>query len=143
MANQGDNQVADEQNNSHVVYRNSFSVLNKLRRPTGRSSTSSFPKPTEVVLNNRGSSAQSSKPGRSPPERKKFAFPTENSENWSRDAVEFYLNGDSPFCYSRFLGEIQLPRSFWGSLLGYESCACLNDIVNPILLVLNFDYTNH
>lgn len=51
-------------------------------------------------------------------------------KNWSKDAVEFYTNGDSPFCYTKFLPTKQLDRSFWGSLLGYESNGSLSEMVN-------------
>ncbi|KAL8231017.1 hypothetical protein R6Q57_000795 [Mikania cordata] len=37
----------------------------------------------------------------------------------SRDAMEFYNNGDAPYCYSRILGLNKLHTDFWGVLLGY------------------------
>ncbi|KAL8211262.1 hypothetical protein R6Q57_005699 [Mikania cordata] len=37
----------------------------------------------------------------------------------SQDAMEFYNNGDAPYCYSRILGLNKLHTDFWGVLLGY------------------------
>ncbi|KAL8260878.1 hypothetical protein R6Q59_024927 [Mikania micrantha] len=41
------------------------------------------------------------------------------SHTLSRDAIEFYNNGDAPYCYSRILGLNKLHSNFWGVLLGY------------------------
>ncbi|KAL8256363.1 hypothetical protein R6Q59_031430 [Mikania micrantha] len=37
----------------------------------------------------------------------------------SRDAVEFYNNGDAPFSYSGIFGLNKVHTDFWGVLLGY------------------------
>ncbi|KAL8193727.1 hypothetical protein R6Q57_026419 [Mikania cordata] len=41
------------------------------------------------------------------------------SRTLSWDAMEFYNNGDAPYCYSRILGLNNLHTDFWGVLLGY------------------------
>ncbi|KAL8214029.1 hypothetical protein R6Q57_003478 [Mikania cordata] len=41
------------------------------------------------------------------------------SRTLSRDAMEFYNNGDAPYCYSRILGLNKLHTDFWGVVLGY------------------------
>ncbi|KAL8199722.1 hypothetical protein R6Q57_013290, partial [Mikania cordata] len=41
------------------------------------------------------------------------------SRTLSRDSMEFYNNGDAPYCYSRILGLNKLHTDFWGVLLGY------------------------
>ncbi|KAD4584806.1 hypothetical protein E3N88_22407 [Mikania micrantha] len=50
------------------------------------------------------------------------------SHTLSRDAMEFYNNGDAPYCYSRILGLNKLHTDFWGVLLGYLNDGCLNAI---------------
>ncbi|KAL8211168.1 hypothetical protein R6Q57_005605 [Mikania cordata] len=41
------------------------------------------------------------------------------SRTMSWDSMEFYNNGDAPYCYSRILGLNKLHTDFWGVLLGY------------------------
>ncbi|KAL8192162.1 hypothetical protein R6Q57_028024 [Mikania cordata] len=51
---------------------------------------------------------------------RKWAILDDESENWSKNVEEFFVNGDSPFCYSGvFNTPLQLDRRFWGTLLGY------------------------
>ncbi|KAD1215660.1 hypothetical protein E3N88_43152 [Mikania micrantha] len=38
------------------------------------------------------------------------------SHTLSQDAIEFYNNGDAPYCYSRILGLNKLHTDFWGVL---------------------------
>ncbi|KAK9057854.1 hypothetical protein SSX86_022693 [Deinandra increscens subsp. villosa] len=52
--------------------------------------------------------------------RRRWAIPDDECDNWSKDVLEFYNNGDQPYCYSAlFFQEIKLDKSFWGPLLGY------------------------
>ncbi|KAL8216049.1 hypothetical protein R6Q57_022886 [Mikania cordata] len=51
---------------------------------------------------------------------RKWAILDDESEKWSTNVEEFYLNGDAPFCYSGvFNTPLPLDRSFWGTILGY------------------------
>ncbi|KAD7480117.1 hypothetical protein E3N88_03253 [Mikania micrantha] len=51
---------------------------------------------------------------------RKWAILDDESENWSKNVEEFFVNEDSPFCYSGvFNTPLQLDRRFWGTLLGY------------------------
>ncbi|KAD3068835.1 hypothetical protein E3N88_36715 [Mikania micrantha] len=53
---------------------------------------------------------------------RKWAILDDESENWSTNVEQFYLNGDAPFCYSGvFNTPLPLDRSFWGTMLGYTS----------------------
>ncbi|KAL8260029.1 hypothetical protein R6Q59_027982 [Mikania micrantha] len=52
----------------------------------------------------------------------KWAILDDESENWSTNVEQFYLNGEAPLCYSGvFNMPLPLDRSFWGTMLGYTS----------------------
>jgi hypothetical protein len=40
------------------------------------------------------------------------------SEYWSRNAVQFFYNGDATFCMVSCMGDMPLYAEFWGNLLG-------------------------
>ncbi|KAL8256000.1 hypothetical protein R6Q59_031067 [Mikania micrantha] len=49
-----------------------------------------------------------------------MAIPDDESDNKSKDVVEFFHAGDSAFCYSAvFFNDEKLDKRFWGTLLGY------------------------
>ncbi|KAL8217858.1 hypothetical protein R6Q57_021231 [Mikania cordata] len=50
------------------------------------------------------------------------------SRSLSKDAIEFYIDGDAPFFYSRILGLNKLHTEFWGVLLGYLNDGRLSSI---------------
>jgi hypothetical protein len=55
--------------------------------------------------------------------------PVHESINWSKNVIDFYYNGDAPFCYSGFLGNKELGHDFWGTLLGLHGYDRLSPIV--------------
>lgn len=71
-----------------------------------------------------------------PQQSNTFAVVVEETRNWSKDALDFYNNGDAPFCHSRFITK-PLDRKFWGALLGLEDNGCLSSLVSDYL---NFNY---
>ncbi|KAK9072332.1 hypothetical protein SSX86_008766 [Deinandra increscens subsp. villosa] len=61
--------------------------------------------------------------------RRRWAIPDDECDNWSKDVLEFYNNGDQPYCYSAlFFQEIKLDKSFWGPLLGYGPLSTTADV---------------
>ena len=50
--------------------------------------------------------------------------PVENNnfrnQNWSRNVLQFYYNGDQPGCTSDYGDDGVLDRNWWGTLLGFE-----------------------
>ncbi|KAL8234266.1 hypothetical protein R6Q59_020366 [Mikania micrantha] len=128
MDNQRNKEVVNDEYSSQPVKKTSSWVFQKWRRPSKNvdSSTSSghepppqpdqmayihANQPTGFVPNRRSVHQQSVR---------KRAILDDESENWSDDVKEFFVNGDSPFCYSGvFNTPLQLDRRFWGTLLGY------------------------
>ncbi|KAL8210249.1 hypothetical protein R6Q57_006981 [Mikania cordata] len=52
--------------------------------------------------------------------KRKWVIPDDESDNLSKDVVEFFHAGDSAFCYSAvFFNDEKLDKRFWGTLLGY------------------------
>ncbi|KAD6119081.1 hypothetical protein E3N88_10352 [Mikania micrantha] len=111
---------------SQLVKKTSSWVFQKWRRTTKnvRSSTSAEQQqPPEQMAY-----ARADQPGSYIPNRRsihqqrvgKWVILDDESENWSNDVEEFFVNGDAPFCYSGvFNTPLQLDRRFWGTLLGY------------------------
>ncbi|KAL8232225.1 hypothetical protein R6Q57_002003 [Mikania cordata] len=128
MDNQRNKEVVSDEYNFQPVKKTSSWVFQKWRRPSKNvgSSTSSghepppqpdqmaythTNQPTGFVPNRRSVHQQSVR---------KWAILDDESENWSKNVEEFFVNGDSPFCYSGvFNRPLQLDRRFWGTLLGY------------------------
>lgn len=82
--------------------------------------------------------SSSKKPQTNPPENehdKPSEHPSDNppenqecTNNWSGDVVDFYTNGDAPFCYTRFISK-KLDKNFWGTLLGCQPNRALSSTV--------------
>ncbi|KAL8205061.1 hypothetical protein R6Q57_010684 [Mikania cordata] len=63
--------------------------------------------------------------------KRKWAIPDDESDNWSKDVVEFFHAGDSAFCYSAvFFNNEKLDKRFLGTLLGYYDNGHLSSTVN-------------
>ncbi|KAD5960500.1 hypothetical protein E3N88_11972 [Mikania micrantha] len=115
----------DDEYNSQPVQKASTWVFQKWRRTTknASSSTSSVheqqpqeeqPQEEPEYTHNRRSVHRQ--------RVRKWAILDDESENWSTNVEQFYLNGDAPFCYSGvFNTPLPLDRSFWGTMLGYTS----------------------
>ncbi|KAL8260808.1 hypothetical protein R6Q59_024857 [Mikania micrantha] len=51
---------------------------------------------------------------------RRWAIPDDESDNWSKDVIELFNNGDASFCYfAVFYTPLKLDQLFWGTLLGY------------------------
>ncbi|KAJ0780649.1 putative Ulp1 protease family catalytic domain, papain-like cysteine peptidase superfamily [Helianthus annuus] len=115
MANRRDKEVA-KQYSSQPVPKTSSWILQKWRRPTSRSSTSTSETQNDNEKSNQGHSVH------------RWAIPDDESVNWSKSVVEFYNNWDSPFCYSVvFNTPTQLDKRFGGTLLGDRSHGYLTE----------------
>ncbi|KAM0062651.1 hypothetical protein Hdeb2414_s0004g00150691 [Helianthus debilis subsp. tardiflorus] len=67
-------------------------------------------------------------PEKIPKKKRWYYHPTEESKYWSKNVLDFYVNGDSSFCYCGFLGRKKLGSEFWGALLGYENHSYLSPL---------------
>ncbi|KAD4178919.1 hypothetical protein E3N88_27510 [Mikania micrantha] len=114
----------DKQYSSQPVDKPSKWILSKWRRPNFLNETSSD-KCNE--MQGEGSRSNETKQPQQIKKRK-WAIPDDESEKWSKDAIEFFNKGDSPFCYSAvFFKSEKLDKRFWGTLLGY----CSNGYLTP------------
>ncbi|KAD2132532.1 hypothetical protein E3N88_24791 [Mikania micrantha] len=114
----------DKQYSSQPVEKPSKWILSKWRRPNFQNETS----PDNVnEMQGEGSRSNETKQPQQIKKRK-WAIPDDESEKWSKDVIEFFNNGDSPFCYSAvFFNSEKLDKRFWGTLLGY----CNNGYLTP------------
>ena len=144
MSNPRGKDAADEEYySSQPVSKTSKWVFPKWRRTskntgeTSKISENAPELPTENANEN---------PPEDPPEnqqqKRKWVFAKEEAENWSQDAVEFYNNGDAPFCYSRLFDHMKLDSDFWGTLLGYRCNGRLWPMVNNICFTGNYVLIN-
>jgi hypothetical protein len=140
MSNHRDKQPDDGEFHSQPVPKASSWILKKWRRPgksVGEPSSSPQNPPEHPPENPPGNPPEN--PPENPQPRHKWIFPNEGSDNWSIDVVDFYINGDAQFCYSKFLDLNKLDRDFWGTLLGYQCNGRLWPMVN--LLCFNTNYS--
>ncbi|KAL8236709.1 hypothetical protein R6Q59_017790 [Mikania micrantha] len=86
----------DKQYSSQPVDKPSKLILSKWRRPNFGNETSPD-KGNE--MQGEGSRSNETKQAQQIKKRK-WAIPDDESEKWSKDAIEFFNKGDSPFCYS-------------------------------------------
>ncbi|KAL8237077.1 hypothetical protein R6Q59_018158 [Mikania micrantha] len=134
MDNRRNKQTVNDEYNSQPVQKASTWVFQKWRRTTknaSSSASSAHEQPQEEQ-------PQEEQPQEEQPQEepeythnrrsvhrqrvRKWAILDDESENWSTNVEQFYLDGDAPFCYSGvFNTPLPLDRSFWGTLLGYTS----------------------
>ncbi|KAL8243101.1 hypothetical protein R6Q59_009359 [Mikania micrantha] len=124
MDNRRNKQTVNDEYNSQPVQKASTWVFQKWRRTTKNASSSASsaheqpqeeqPQEEPEYTHNRRSVHRQ--------RVRKWAILDDESENWSTNVEQFYLDGDAPFCYSVvFNTPLPLDRSFWGTLLGYTS----------------------
>ncbi|KAL8207782.1 hypothetical protein R6Q57_007194 [Mikania cordata] len=115
MSNPREKNVADDEQYHSQPTKNSLSwVPNKWRRLSLKNSASSSSVPKTTM--NDVTKDIMDEAAKDPVED---AQDKNESHTLSRDAMEFYNNGDAPYCYSRILGLNKLHTDFWGVLLGY------------------------
>ncbi|KAL8236768.1 hypothetical protein R6Q59_017849 [Mikania micrantha] len=114
----------DKQYSSQPVNKPSKWILSKWRRPNFGNETS--PDKCNEMQGEGSRSNETKQPQQI--KKRKWAIPDDESEKWSKDAIEFFNKGDSPFCYSAvFFKSEKLDKRFWGTLLGY----CSNGYLTP------------
>jgi hypothetical protein len=139
MDNRRDKDLVGDQYNSQPAVKSSSWIFQKWRRSTkqGGSSSSGHADQSEEQPVYAQDNIQPNRRSIHQQTTHKWAFPDDVSDNWSKDVVEFYNNGDASFCYSAlFYNTIKLDRRFWGTLLG-------NCYLSPTVRILyNLFYVN-
>ncbi|KAD7477660.1 hypothetical protein E3N88_00796 [Mikania micrantha] len=114
--NRGKEVVDDEEYHSQPAPKASKWIFQKWRRqPKETSENASSSNPPEDKTEKTAEDLEEI-----PQKKRNWAIPNEDSNKWSQDVVEFYNNGDAPFCYSIFFKDRKLDGDFWGTLLGYR-----------------------
>ncbi|KAD7479928.1 hypothetical protein E3N88_03064 [Mikania micrantha] len=114
--NRGKEVVDDEEYHSQPAPKASKWIFQKWRRqPKETSENASSSNPPEDKTEKIADDLEEI-----PQKKRNWAIPNEDSNKWSQDVVEFYNNGDAPFCYSIFFKDKKLDGDFWGTLLGYR-----------------------
>ncbi|KAD4888164.1 hypothetical protein E3N88_20237 [Mikania micrantha] len=114
----------DKQYSSQPLEKPSKWILSKWRRPNFQNETS--PDKCNEMQGEGSRSNETKQPQQI--KKLKCAIPDDESEKWSKDAIEFFNKGDSSFCYSAvFFKSEKLDKRFWGTLLGY----CSNGYLTP------------
>ncbi|KAL8242530.1 hypothetical protein R6Q59_012832 [Mikania micrantha] len=104
--NRGKEVVDDEEYHSQPTPKASKWIFQKWRRqPKEKSenaSSSTLIQNTEQVCLKNPHEDKTEDVEEIPQQKRKWAIPNEDSNKWSQDVLEFYNNGDAPFCYSLF-----------------------------------------
>ncbi|KAD2394326.1 hypothetical protein E3N88_41303 [Mikania micrantha] len=105
--NRGKEVVDDEEYHSQPTPKASKWIFQKWRRqPKEKSenaSSSTLIQNTEQVCLKNPHEDKTEDVEEIPQQKRKWAIPNEDSNKWSQDVLEFYNNGDAPFCYSLYL----------------------------------------
>ncbi|KAL8191789.1 hypothetical protein R6Q57_028520 [Mikania cordata] len=124
MSNRRGKDLINEDDNCQPVLKSSTWILEKLRNPNKCSLSSSstskttYKSPPEIQTENRPENSQPT--DRAEQRSRRWTIPDDESDNWSKDVIEFFNNGDASFCYSVvFYTPLKLDQLFWGTLLGY------------------------
>ncbi|XP_021980578.1 uncharacterized protein LOC110876724 [Helianthus annuus] len=54
-----------------------------------------------------------------PVQNTRWIIEDDRYDNWSPNVLEFYYDGDTPTCYSTYMGVTPLGKDWWGGLLGF------------------------
>lgn len=76
---------------------------------------SSFQHTEELIMSKRRSCSTIPHPV----QNTRWIIEDDRYDNWSPNVLEFYYDGDTPTCYSTYMGITPLGKDWWGGLLGF------------------------